>query len=251
MTELPFLSIVVPCYNEKANLVPLITAIRETMTALNLGYEVVFADDGSTDDSWSILRAFGTEDIRIRAVRLEKNAGQSAALWAGVQAARGKYIATLDADLQNHPRELPKFLQVIESCDCVCGSRVQARAQGDSRLKQVSSLIANAIRNRLTHETVSDSACGYRVFRREAVARLKFFKGIHRFLPTLFRLEGLVVREIPINHYARLTGHSHYGVWNRVFVTIADLLAVRWMQQRMFRYEVREQINFPPATPPR
>jgi glycosyltransferase involved in cell wall biosynthesis len=245
MIEPPVLSIVAPCYNEQGNLVPLVTAIREALEPLNLAYEIVIADDCSADDSWKILQTLGAADKKIRAVRLDRNCGQSAALWAGVQSAKGRFIATLDADLQNHPRELPRFLEAIQrdKCDCVCGSRVQARAQGDSRVRQLSSRIANGVRNRITRETVSDSACGYRIFRRECAARLKFFKGMHRFMPTLFRIEGFVVTEIPISHHARLSGQSHYGVLNRLFITIHDLFAVRWMQKRMFRYEVKEQIN--------
>lgn len=251
MIEPPVLSIVVPSYNEQGNLIPLVTAIRAVMEPLKVSYEVIIADDCSTDRSWEILKTLGAADPKIRALRLDRNCGQSAALWAGVQSAKGRFIATLDADLQNHPRELPGFLEAIQhdKCDCVCGSRVKARAQGDSRLKQISSQIANGIRNRITRETVSDSACGYRIFRRECAERLKFFKGMHRFLPTLFRMEGFVVTEIPISHHARLTGDSHYGVLNRLFITIADLFAVRWMQKRMIRYQVKEQINFPPDAP--
>jgi dolichol-phosphate mannosyltransferase len=245
MAEIPTLSIVAPCFNEQGNLIPLITAIREVLEPLNIRYEIVIADDHSTDGSWEILKKFGAEDKKIRAVRLAQNSGQSAALWAGVQNAKGRFIATLDADLQNHPRELPRFLTAIENCDCVCGSRVAARAQGDPWLKRVTSKVANGIRNRFTHETVSDSACGYRIFRRECAARLKFFKGMHRFIPTLFHIEGFRVTEIPISHHRRLTGHSHYGTLNRLRVTIYDLFAVRWMQKRMFRYEVKEQVNFP------
>ena len=192
MSEAPILSVVAPCYNEQGNITPLVTAIREALEPLKITYEIVLADDCSRDDSWSILRKLGASDPRIRAVRLNRNCGQSAAVWAGIQAATGRFIATLDADLQNHPRELPRFLQAIQlaQCDCVCGSRVQARAQGDSFVRRLSSKIGNGIRNRITRETVSDSACGYRIFRRECAARLKFFKGMHRFMPTLFRIEG-------------------------------------------------------------
>jgi glycosyltransferase involved in cell wall biosynthesis len=253
MIEAPLLSVVAPCFNEQGNLLPFVTAIREALDPLPITYEIVLADDGSADDSWGILQTLGAADPRIRAVRLGRNCGQSAAVWAGIRAATGRFIATMDADLQNHPRELPRFLEAIQGdkCDCVCGSRVAARARGDSWVRQVSSQIANGIRNRITHETVSDSACGYRIFKRECAARLKFFKGMHRFMPTLFRIEGFVVTEIPINHHPRHAGRSHYGVLNRLFVTIHDLFAVRWMQQRMFRFEVQERINFPPDQPAR
>ncbi|HEY5346074.1 MAG TPA: glycosyltransferase family 2 protein [Verrucomicrobiae bacterium] len=251
MSEAPILSVVAPCFNEQGNLIPLVIAIRDALEPLKIPYEIVIADDVSRDDSWKILQKLGADDQRIRAVRLNRNCGQSAAVWVGIQAATGHFIATLDADLQNHPRELPRFLEAIQrgDSDCVCGSRVAARAQGDSWVRRVSSKIANGIRNRITHETVSDSACGYRIFKRECAARLKFFKGMHRFMPTLFRIEGFVVTEIPISHHTRLTGQSNYGVMNRLFVTIYDLLAVRWMQKRMFRFEVKEQINFPPSQP--
>jgi glycosyltransferase involved in cell wall biosynthesis len=245
MSGPPDLSVVIPCYNEEGNLVPLATAIQETLEPLKLAYEIIFADDCSTDRSWEILRTLGAKDARIRAVRLGRNCGQSAALWAGLGSARGRFIGTLDADLQNDPRDLPKFLEALKQSDCVCGSRIQHRREGDSVVRRLSSKIANWTRNRLTHETIADSACGYRVFKRECADNLKFFKGMHRFLPTLFKLEGFTVAEIPVSHHPRFTGRSHYGVWNRMFAALYDLFAVRWMQKRMFRFQIREQINLP------
>jgi len=237
------LSIVVPGYNEAGNIAPLEKAIREAMAALPLPYEFIYVDDASTDESWSILERLGTADQRIRALRLSRNCGQSAALWAGIRAARGQYVATLDADLQNNPAELPKFLAALEHCDCVCGSRRQTRRQGDSLLRYFSSRFANWVRNKVTRETIKDSACGYRVFRRECAANLKFFKGMHRFLPTLFKIEGYSVNIIPVNHQPRFAGKSHYGIWNRLFTTITDLFVVRWMQKRTIRYQIAEKIN--------
>ncbi|MEI9863450.1 MAG: glycosyltransferase [Limisphaerales bacterium] len=127
---------------------------------------------------------------RIRGLRFAFNCGQSAALWAGMNAARGKYIVTLDADLQNDPRDVPQFLQALEKFDCVCGSRVQARGQGDGFVRIVSSRIANWVRNKMSGENVTDAGCCYRAFKRECIDDLKFFKGMHRFLPTLFKIEG-------------------------------------------------------------
>jgi len=246
MSEPVILSIVAPCHNEEENLLPLVTAIRDTMEPLNLSYEIVITDDCSTDKSWEILKNLGAQDHRIRALRFSKNCGQSAAIWAGIKDARGRYVATLDADLQNDPRDLPLFLKMIEECDCVCGNRKKNRAQGDSIVRQLSSKIANGVRNWLTHETVGDSACGYRMFRRECAGNLKFFKGMHRFLPTLFKIEGFTIAEISVRHHSRRAGRSHYGVWNRVFASLYDLFAVRWMQKRMFRYQIQERINPPP-----
>ena len=242
------LSIVVPGYNEAGNIVRLVTAIREAMSVSPEPYELVYVDDASTDESWTILQRLGAEDTRIRALRLSRNCGQSAALWAGIRAARGRFIATLDADLQNDPAELPKFLAALENCDCVCGSRRQTRRKGDNFVRYCSSRIANWVRNKITRESVKDSACGYRVFKRECATDLKFFKGMHRFMPTLFKIEGFTVTEIPVNHQTRFSGKSHYGIWNRLFTTISDLLAVRWMQKRTIRYQIAERIN-PPAKP--
>jgi glycosyltransferase involved in cell wall biosynthesis len=246
MSESPLISVVVPCYNEQDNLVPLVTTLTEVLAPLHVPYEIVITDDCSKDNSWEILKKLAAENPRVCVQRFEKNAGQSAALWAGIRAARGQYIATLDADMQNDPRDLPKFLDAMKTADCVCGNRKAKRAEGDNFIRQISSKIANGVRNWITHETVSDSGCCYRMFKRECAADLKFFKGMHRFLPTLFKIEGFTVAEIPVNHQHRLAGVSKYGVWNRVFASSYDLFAVRWMQKRMFRFKVRERINLGP-----
>jgi dolichol-phosphate mannosyltransferase len=246
MTESPVISVVVPCYNEQDNLVPLVKTLSEVIAPLKVSYELVITDDCSKDNSWEILKKLAAEDPHVCVQRLEKNSGQSAALWAGIQSARGKYIATLDADMQNDPRDLPKFLEAMKNADCVCGNRKAKRAEGDNFVRQISSKIANGVRNWITQESVSDSGCCYRMFKRECAANLKFFKGMHRFLPTLFKIEGFTVAEIPVNHQHRLAGVSKYGVWNRVFASSYDLFAVRWMQKRMFRFKVKERINLGP-----
>jgi glycosyltransferase involved in cell wall biosynthesis len=246
MAEPVTLSVVAPCHNEEKNLGPFVDAIRAALDPLKISYEIVITDDRSTDASWKILSELAAKDSRVRAVRHEKNAGQSAAVWSAIKNTSGKYVATLDADLQNDPADLPRFLEAIKNSDCVCGNRKASRAKGDSIVRQISSKIANGIRNWMTHETVADSACGYRMFKRECVADLKFFKGMHRFMPTLIKIEGYTVSEIPICHHERRAGVSHYGVWNRAFAALHDLFAVRWMQKRMFRFNVNERLNFPP-----
>ncbi len=243
MNPVPELSVVVPCHNEADNLAPLVEAIRAALSPEGIAYEIVITDDCSTDGSWAMLRRLAAADPRIRAQRFEFNCGQSAALWAGLRAARGRILATLDADLQNDPRDLPNLLAALRDADCVCGSRVAARAAGDNWVRRASSRIANSVRNRLSGEEISDAGCCYRAFRRECIANVKFFKGGHRFLPTLIKMEGFTVKEIPIRHNPRLSGTSHYGVWNRLFKSFADLLAVRWMKQRMIRYRVNETVN--------
>ncbi len=251
MNEPPALSVVIPCFNEQGNLVPLVTSIADALAPLGISYEIVITDDCSKDDSWNTLKKLAAENPCVCAQRLEKNSGQSAALWAGIKSARGRYIATLDADMQNDPRDLPKFIEALKSSDCVCGSRIEKRREGDNVIRQISSKIANGVRNWITRETVTDSGCCYRMFKRECAANLKFFKGMHRFLPTLFKIEGFTVTEIPVNHQHRLTGVSNYGVWNRLFASSYDLFAVRWMQKRMFRFQVKEQINFGPDESPK
>jgi glycosyltransferase involved in cell wall biosynthesis len=240
---IPELSFVIPCHNEQDNLRPLVTAIRNAVEPVQRTYEIVLTDDCSTDGTWTLLKELAAKDPRIRGLRFGKNAGQSAAMWAGMKAARGKFIVTLDADLQNDPADLPRFLEALKQFDCVCGSRVEARSQGDGFIRIVSSRIANSVRNKLSGETISDAGCCFRAFKRECMENLKFFKGMHRFLPTLFKIEGFTVTEISIRHNPRTAGEAHYGVWNRLFASFYDLLAVRWMKKRMFRYEISERVN--------
>ena len=239
----PEISFVIPCHNEQDNLRPLVTAIREAAGPLSRTYEIVIADDFSSDNSWSVLKQLAAADARVRGLRFAFNCGQSAALWAGMQAARGRVIVTLDADLQNAPNDLPKLLGALEKFDCACGSRVAARRQSDGFIRVASSRIANGVRNLLSSENISDAGCCYRAFRRECIADLKFFKGMHRFMPTLFKIEGFTVTEIPIAANQRHAGRSHYGVWNRLFVSFHELLAVRWMKKRMFKYQIEERVN--------
>jgi glycosyltransferase involved in cell wall biosynthesis len=179
----------------------------------------------------------------VSGLRFEYNCGQSAAMWAGMKAARGKVIVTLDADLQNDPQDLARLLEPLKSFDCVCGSRVEARGKGDSIIRVISSRIANWVRNKLSDETISDAGCCFRAFKRECIGNLKFFKGMHRFMPTLFKIEGYTVTEVQVRTNPRLAGKSNYGIGNRLFASFYDLLAVRWMKKRMFAYKVGERVN--------
>ncbi len=237
----PEISLVIPCHNEEGNLQPLVEAIHGAMRPTGVGYEIVITDDCSTDGSWEVLRGLAARDPLLKIQRFAWNCGESAASWAGLQAARGRVLVTLDADLQNDPRDLPKFLDALKEADCVCGSRVETRGQGDSFLRIASSRFANRVRNALSGEAISDAGCTYRAFRRECIARVKFFKGGHRFLPTLIKMEGFTVKEIAVSNRSRLSGSSHYGVWNRLFKSFYDLLAVRWMKSRFLRYQIAER----------
>lgn len=242
-TLTPELSLVIPCYNEEGNLRELVKAIRAALDPLQVTYEVVITDDCSRDGSWAILKELAATDPRIRVQKLNRNSGESAASWAGMKNSRGRYIVTVDADLQNDPKDLPKFLEALKHYDCVCGSRVKVRGEGDHFIRVASSRIANWVRNSLSGEQISDAGCTYRAFKRECIENLKFFKGMHRFLPTLFKIEGHTVTEIEVSNNPRFAGQSNYGVWNRLFASFYDLLAVRWMKKRMFRFHVAERVN--------
>ena len=243
MTETPELSFVIPCYNEQDNLRALVKAISDSVAPLQRSYEIVITDDCSKDNSWPVLKEIAAADPRVRGLRFAYNCGQSAAMWAGMKAARGKIIVTLDADLQNDPQDLARLLEPMTKFDCVCGSRVKARSEGDSWVRVASSRIANGVRNKLSGENISDAGCCYRAFKRECIDNLKFFKGMHRFLPTLFKIEGYTVTEVDVRTNPRVAGKSNYGIGNRLFASFYDLIAVRWMKKRMFRYKVSEQVN--------
>lgn len=241
--DAPTLSVVVPCHDEEGNLSKLITAIHDALDPLRLNYEIIITDDCSRDNSWPVLQQLAAADSRLRAQRFARNHGQSAALWAGLQAARGQLMVTLDADLQNDPKELPRFCEGLKSFDCVCGNRTAARRQAYGLARAVSSQIANQVRNFVSGENISDSGCNFRAFKRECVANLKFFRGMHRFLPTLIKMEGFSVTEIPVTVNPRRAGKSNYGVWDRLWITLYDLLIVCWMKKRMIRYRVVEKVN--------
>ena len=231
------LSLVIPVYNERDNLAPLVAEITASLRGAGWRYEVLMVDDGSTDGSVDALVALRREHPELRIVRLARNAGQTAAMDAGFHRARGAVVVTLDADLQNDPADIPLLVHEMEGWDAVVGVR---RVRRDSLVRRVSSRVANYVRNRLSDETITDTGCSLKAYRREAVARLKLYRGMHRFLPTLLKMEGFRVREIPVGHRPRAHGQSKYGISNRLVPSFVDLLAVRWMKKRMLRYEVKD-----------
>lgn len=233
----PALSVVVPLYNEEENLPILAGEIAAALEPAGVDYELIFVDDGSTDESPAMLRRIAAADPRVRILRLRRNSGQSAALAAGFHLARGRTVATLDADLQNDPADLPRLLAELDATeggdggpwDVVCGIRTDRR---DSWVRRISSRIANRVRNWATDESITDVGCTLRVVRAELLHDLPMFTGMHRFLPTLLRLAGARIKEVPVRHRPRLHGVPKYGIRNRLFRALADLAAVRWMQRR-------------------
>lgn len=242
MNRVTDLSVVIPVYDEEESLPPLWAELSGVLDGLGLAYEVVFVDDGSRDRSAEIVRAFRDTDPRVRLVRLKANGGETAATDAGFKAARGRRVVVMDADLQNDPRDIPMLLAHLDHWDAVTGWRVK-RAEGDSLVRRVSSRIANAVRNRLSDETIEDSGCTFRAFRRECLRGLVLYRGFHRFIPTLLKMRGYRVIEVPVSHRPRRFGRSKYGVLNRAAVAFADLLVIRWMNARLLRYEVVEDVG--------
>ena len=236
------LSVVIPVYNEEASLSPLWSELRGVLNRLRLSFEVVFVDDGSRDRSAEIIRSFREADQRVRLVRLKTNGGETAATDAGFKAARGRRIVVMDADLQNDPSDIPMLLAHLDQWDAVTGWRVD-RAAGDNLVRRASSRIANRIRNWLSDEAIQDSGCTFRAFRRECLRELVLYRGFHRFVPTLLKMRGYRVIEVPVGHRPRRFGRSKYGVLNRAMVAFADLLVIRWMKARFLRYEIVEDVG--------
>lgn len=233
------ISVVVPVYNEEENLPVLIPQIAEVLKPLGKTYEMIFVDDGSQDRSRRLLKKMALEYPQIRLLGFKKNCGETAAGAAGIKEARGKIVITIDADLQNDPKDIPKMLDYLKEYDMVAGWR---QKREDSWVKRITSKIANGIRNSLSGEQIQDSGCTFRAYKRECLQEIKLYKGMHRFLPTLVKMEGYRVIEIPIAHHPRKFGVSKYTTWNRMWRAFVDLLAVKWMKSRHIHYDIEERI---------
>ena len=235
------LSIVLPVFNEEENLPILAEELSRVVTDLRSEWavECVFVDDGSTDRSRERMLEIRERhpELGVRVVALDRNWGLTAAMDAGFRCARGEVVATLDTDLQNDPRDIPSLLAHLDRANVVVGVRVDRR---DPFVKRVSSKVANAIRNWATDEDIADTGCSLKVYRRAYLARLKLFNGLHRFLPTLLKMEGARVAQVPVNHRPRRHGQAKYHLWNRLVGPLLDLFAVRWMQKRHLGYRWEE-----------
>ena len=232
------LSVVVPLRDEGPNLRALHAEMAAAFQGIG-GWEIVFVDDGSTDEGPAVLRRLAEEDPHVRVVTLARGYGQSTALVAGVEAARGEWIGTLDADCQNDPRDLLALWTEARAgaADVITGFRLR---RADSWARRASSWVANSVRNRMSGDRITDVGCSVRVFPRRALLGAVRFEGMHRFLPTLFRLAGYSVVERPVGHRARHAGHSKYGIHNRLWRGIADLYVVRRLVRRQVRYDLRD-----------
>lgn len=228
----PELSVVVPFFNEAENVGPLIERVFEALRSQSGGLELLLVDDGSTDDTWVRIREAATRDPRVRPLRHPSNQGQSAALWTGFRASRGRVIATLDGDLQNDPADFPMMLAELAGCDLVCGVRTR---RADNLLRRASTRVARWARRTALRVDFADTGCNLRVFKAELIHALPAFDGIHRFMPVLAHGAGAVVREVPVRHHPRIAGVSKYGVWNRLGRGIRDLIMVGLFLRRQLR----------------
>ncbi len=223
-------SVVVPFFNEEDNVRPLAERIAAVFLDLpDYDYECVLVNDGSTDGTRAQLNALAAADARIRPVHLARNYGQSAALVTGMRRARGEYILTLDGDLQNDPADFPRFLRLLRDYDCVCGYRT---ARHDTWVRRVSSRVANVVRNALLHDGVRDAGCGNKGFRRCCVEHFVLFNGVHRFFAVMIRAAGLTLVECPVRHHPRRHGVSKYGIRDRLWRGLYDLIGVGWLRRR-------------------
>lgn len=235
----PQLSLVVPCFNEEDNIADLIEECFRVLKSMNIPFEMIVVDDGSTDGTLSKLREAQSTHKALRVVAMESNTGQSGALAAGFRAARGDLVATVDGDLQNDPADLPGLFERVRRGDCDVASGWRQK-RNDSRLRRVSSQIANGVRKKFLGDGMNDSASAMKVYRREVLEHLPVFNGMHRFFPALAILQGFRVREIPVNHRARRHGQAKYGLWNRAFRATLDMFGVAWLRRRAVRVDAKE-----------
>ncbi len=235
-----YLSLVIPCFNEEENVPTLLSRVEASLNQLGKPFEVIIVDDGSTDKTPEMLREAQTRLPWLRVLRMHKNAGQSAGFEAGFAAAKGQLIATIDADLQNDPEEVPRLAKMIDEMpdiDMITGWR---KDRQDTNFRRWQSRQANRIRNWISQDNINDSACSLKVYRNYTLKGLKLFNGAHRFFPALVKMRGYKVFETPVKHSHRFAGTAKYGFRNRAFRAFIDLLGVRWMKMRYLRYQASE-----------
>ena len=237
---MPELSVVVPVFNERDNIEPLLSEIAAALRG-RADFEIVYVDDASRDDSLDVLRNAKTRFPELRVVHHASQSGQSTAIRSGVKAARGAWIATLDGDGQNDPADIPKLIatrgESPATIKLFAGWRVDRK---DTASKRFGSKFANAIRRRLLRDDTPDTGCGIKLFERAAFLDLPYFDHMHRYLPALMQRAGWEVRSVPVNHRPRGTGVSKYNNLNRALVGIADLRGVGWLIKRSKRTAVEE-----------
>jgi glycosyltransferase involved in cell wall biosynthesis len=245
MTPDVFLSLVIPAFNEQEVVPELLARVAASLDRVGKPYEVIIVDDGSTDSTPKLLDDAMISRPWLRVVRMSKNGGQSAAFDAGFKAARGQIIATIDADLQNDPEEIPRLVPMLDGYDMITGWRQKRK---DSAFRLIQTRIANRVRNWISQETINDSASSLKLYKRHCLEGIQLYTGMHRFMPTLVKMRGYTVLETPVKHSPRFAGTAKYGFRNRALRAFVDLLAVRWMKKRYLRYQCQE-VHSPPISP--
>jgi glycosyltransferase involved in cell wall biosynthesis len=236
----PWASIVIPIKDERDNLVPLtqqlLKFLKSRDESQSAPFEIVYIDDGSTDGSSELLDQLASQHAELLVLHFDRNYGQSSAFDAGFNRSTGDLVITMDGDLQNDPADIGTLLPYVKDFDLTCGWRTNRH---DSAVRKISSRIANAVRSAVTGDHVHDTGCSLKIFRHSVVAKLQMFEGMHRFFPALALMHGFTVTEVPVRHHPRTHGVSKYGVGNRLFRSLYDLIAVHWMQRRCLRYRLR------------
>ena len=234
MTSSPEVSVVVPLFNEEESVAILQSELSAVLKGLD--YEIIFVDDGSVDRTVERIEP----RTNVCVIQFEKNAGQSAAIYAGLKTACGATAVLIDGDLQNDPADIPRLLaEIARGADLVCGYRAQRR---DTLVKRLTSWVANAVRSRFNKDGVRDTGCTLKAMRRECVGTLVPFKGMHRFIPALVKGAGYRVVEVPVNHRSRRFGQSKYGLGNRAVRATIDMFGVRWLLSRRLNYKERNKM---------
>lgn len=233
-------SVVIPLKNEEENIADLINELEPVMHDLKKPWELICINDGSTDNTLLLLSQIAKTKPYLRVLNFDRNYGQSCAFDAGFKNAKGDWIITLDGDRQNDPADIPKLISMSENYDLICGHRVDRQ---DPWHKKITSKLANFVRSRFCRDDVQDTGCSLKVYRKDCLNQIKMYKGMHRFLPALFKIEGFRITEVPVNHRERVKGVTKYNFFNRSFNTISDMLAVRWMSKRHINYRIDKEIS--------
>lgn len=226
-----YLSIVIPVFNEEKNISLLIEKIELTVKKLTNSYEIIFVDDGSSDSTFLELRKHADRDVSIKIIKFTRNFGQTAALNAGFRYAQGEYVVTLDGDLQNNPADIPRLLlKLEEGYDVVCGWRYKRKDPGFNKV--FPSLIASFIRRRILGDTVHDSGCSLKAYRKKVLKNLNLVGEAHRFIPLILQWDGYRIGELKVTHYPRKYGQTKYGV-KRLWHGLFDMIGlVFWERYR-------------------
>ncbi|MCX8164151.1 MAG: glycosyltransferase family 2 protein [Aquificaceae bacterium] len=228
-SERPYLSVLVPAYNEEENIPLLYERLKPVLQNMGKEYEIIFVDDGSEDSTWEKLKGIAKEDEKVKLIRFRKNYGQTAAMYAGFQHATGDVIITLDADLQNDPEDIPRLLQKLEEgYDIVSGWRKERKDPFLSR--KLPSIIANWVISKVTGVNLHDYGCTLKAYRGEIIKQLDLYGDMHRFLPALTKRLGARVIEIPVKHHPRIYGRSKYGIGRTIRVML-DILLVKFLNE--------------------